>query len=160
MALPTFGMAQSFWDYPRSLWIVRGREEVKATYWAEGQFQLDGYSQICHIMRDVQANELQQMDPVLLDILRGLQGWLVASGVNRPINLHSGYRSAKTNAKTEGASKNSKHKSGRAADLSIKSIPPDYLRQVARYLNGGGVGFYPDRNFIHVDTGRVREWRG
>ena len=25
-------------------------------------------------------------------------------------------------------------------------------------LKGGGVGFYPSSNFVHVDTGRVRYW--
>ena len=32
------------------------------------------------------------------------------------------------------------------------------LRDAARSLRAGGVGFYPASNFIHVDTGRVRFW--
>ena len=30
----------------------------------------------------------------------------------------------------------------------------------ASTTGAGGVGFYPVSNFVHVDTGRVRQWRG
>ena len=29
----------------------------------------------------------------------------------------------------------------------------------ALLLQGGGVGFYPSKGFIHVDSGRLRTWR-
>ena len=32
------------------------------------------------------------------------------------------------------------------------------LRDAARSLKAGGVGFYPRQNFVHIDTGRVRHW--
>ncbi|MDH5558052.1 MAG: DUF882 domain-containing protein, partial [Alphaproteobacteria bacterium] len=32
------------------------------------------------------------------------------------------------------------------------------LRNAAKSLQAGGVGYYPKSNFIHVDTGRVRFW--
>jgi uncharacterized protein YcbK (DUF882 family) len=32
------------------------------------------------------------------------------------------------------------------------------LRDAALALRGGGVGFYPGPEFVHVDVGRVRRW--
>jgi uncharacterized protein YcbK (DUF882 family) len=32
------------------------------------------------------------------------------------------------------------------------------LRDAARELRRGGVGYYRDLDFVHVDTGRVRTW--
>jgi uncharacterized protein YcbK (DUF882 family) len=33
-----------------------------------------------------------------------------------------------------------------------------HLRDIALSLHRGGVGYYPRSDFIHVDTGRVRQW--
>jgi uncharacterized protein YcbK (DUF882 family) len=32
------------------------------------------------------------------------------------------------------------------------------LRQAAMALHRGGVGYYPDSDFIHFDVGHVRQW--
>jgi uncharacterized protein YcbK (DUF882 family) len=32
------------------------------------------------------------------------------------------------------------------------------VRRAALALRGGGVGYYPYANFVHVDTGPVRHW--
>ena len=32
------------------------------------------------------------------------------------------------------------------------------IAQVARALESGGVGYYPRRNFVHIDVGDVRTW--
>jgi uncharacterized protein YcbK (DUF882 family) len=32
------------------------------------------------------------------------------------------------------------------------------LREAAIALAGGGVGYYPHSDFIHLDVGRVRQW--
>ena len=32
------------------------------------------------------------------------------------------------------------------------------VRRAAIALNGGGVGYYPASDFVHVDVGRVRTW--
>jgi hypothetical protein len=32
------------------------------------------------------------------------------------------------------------------------------VRTAALRLRGGGVGFYPDSQFVHLDTGRIRSW--
>ena len=40
-------------------------------------------------------------------------------------------------------------------------MPPaskKFFAQVARALESGGVGYYPRRNFVHIDVGDVRTW--
>jgi len=45
-----------------------------------------------------------------------------------------------------------------AIDLRMPGINTLKLRQAALGLRRGGVGYYPHSDFIHVDTGRVRQW--
>lgn len=152
------GLAANFWDSPRSLWLRRGHEEARVVYWEHGQLNVEGYRRACVLLRDVQAGLVVQMDPVLLDILCGMQGWLSTQGIVRVINIHSGYRSPRTNARTEGAALRSKHIEGVAADVSMPNVPVEYLGEMARMFSAGGVGFYSMAKFIHVDRGRVRAW--
>ena len=50
------------------------------------------------------------------------------------------------------------HLRGQAIDVRLADVPLDKLRSVALDLKKGGVGFYPESQFVHVDTGRVRRW--
>ncbi len=50
------------------------------------------------------------------------------------------------------------HLRGQAIDVRLADVPLDKLRTVALDLQKGGVGFYPESQFVHVDTGRVRRW--
>ncbi|KPC17444.1 Uncharacterized protein AC499_0646 [Pseudomonas amygdali pv. lachrymans] len=34
------------------------------------------------------------------------------------------------------------------------------LAAMSMMIAAGGVGIYQDRGFIHVDTGKIRTWRG
>ena len=157
--------AQSdYWSQPRGIWLQRktglGTEEVKSIYFADGQIVSDGYVQACRLLRDVRAGQAVQMSPVLLDILCGIQGFLVAHGHAIPLMTTSGYRSPATNAAIEGAARNSMHMQGRAWDGRMPGVSGDVMAQIALYLQGGGVGLYKGRGFIHIDDGRLRFWRG
>ena len=74
----------------------------------------------------------------------------------------SGYRSPRTNEAlrhvTNGVAKDSWHMSGRAIDVRLTSAATADLRDAAKTLSRGGVGYYPESNFIHIDTGAVRSW--
>jgi len=49
---------------------------------------------------------------------------------------------------------------GQAADIYIPGYSAKKVQQTAIELGAGGVGLYSGLNFVHVDTGQVRYWRG
>jgi len=52
------------------------------------------------------------------------------------------------------------HLRGRAIDMRLSGFPTLKLRELATALQCGGAGFYATSDFVHMDTGRVRLWRG
>jgi uncharacterized protein YcbK (DUF882 family) len=78
------------------------------------------------------------------------------------VQIISGYRSPQSNAAlhvaSSGVAVRSLHMEGKAFDLRIPGVPLARLRDIAWTLQGGGVGYYPGSNFVHVDVGRVRRW--
>lgn len=143
----------------RTLWLRRGGEELRATYWtaANGRNQ-DEYLQLCWLLRDVRADRVFAMDRELLDTLAGMQAWLRHSGIDAPIEVYSGYRTTRTNNATEGAARNSRHVVGKAADISVLGVSNVKLAGLSSVLGQGGTGFYVGRGFVHVDTGDERIW--
>ena len=159
----TEASANAFWSEPRTLTLHRPASGEKGTfcYWKDGSIYRPGYEDVCHLLRDVQANESKDMDIQLLNLLRGLTGWLDLSyGIRKPYEITSGYRSPHTNNKTENAAKNSLHLKGQAIDGRMEGIPVAYLGRLFAAFQTGGVGFYVNRarGFVHADTGRVRYW--
>jgi uncharacterized protein YcbK (DUF882 family) len=152
--------AETVWERPRAIWIERKetKESVHALYWENNALSIPGYVQLCHILRDVQANQTVRMDPMLLDIMFGLQAWFSLAGQHRKLLATSGYRSRGTNGRTEGAARDSRHMRAEASDLKMEDVPMEYLGQLALYIRGGGVGFYADGH-VHVDSGPIRQWR-
>lgn len=143
----------------RSLWLVRGEDELRATYWRAARgYDRDQYLQICWVMRDVRANRVFPIDRNLLDVLCGIQTWLARNGVDAPIRINSAYRTMATNRRTEGAARNSKHVLGKAADIVVGGVSPVKLAGMASVFGRGGTGFYVGREFVHVDTGDERIW--
>ena len=143
----------------RTLWVRRGTEELRATYWtAERGRSQDDYLHLCWMLRDLQADRVFAMDRSLLDMLAGIQAWLKQGGIDAPIEIHSGYRTRRTNDKTEGAALNSRHVVGQAADISVPGVSNVRLAGMSSVLGRGGTGFYVGRGFVHVDTGNERIW--
>jgi uncharacterized protein YcbK (DUF882 family) len=112
-------------------------------------------------MRDWRTGEERFIDPTLFDALHAIRDRLESP---RPFQVISGYRSPKTNAtlnrRSSGVAENSQHVLGKAIDVRIEGVELSNLRSAALDLAAGGVGYYPRSNFVHVDTGRVRQWRG
>ena len=63
----------------------------------------------------------------------------------RPIRVVSGYRDT-------SYSRESRHKLGRAVDLSIPGVPNTALRDYLLTLPNVGVGYYPNSTFVHLDV--------
>lgn len=135
-------------------------ERLHLEYMRDGVWRGDAYNHICWHLRDKHIGQHVRMDPQLIAILDWTQRYLARYGYTQALHILSGYRSPKTNGNTEGAAKNSQHMLGKAVDLRIPGIPADYLSKLFQWLAQGGVGLYSDSNFTHIDTGRVRQWRG
>ncbi|HWJ94586.1 MAG TPA: DUF882 domain-containing protein, partial [Telluria sp.] len=99
------------------------------------------------------------IDPQLLLLLDKVSAQF---GSQHVLHIISGYRSPESNAKlhenSSGVAKHSLHMEGKAIDVRIPGKDLAQLRKAAMAVRGGGVGYYPDSQFVHMDTGRVRYW--
>lgn len=141
---------------------AKGKSETSDfCYWRpQSGWDNRGYQQACHLLRDVEYGQRIDIDPHLLDVLFIMQTWLAYYGKPHDIRILSGYRTPEHNGSLEGAAKNSLHMQGRAADIHIPGMSTRVLADMGRMISVGGVGMYPDRGFIHVDTGPIRTWVG
>jgi uncharacterized protein YcbK (DUF882 family) len=60
--------------------------------------------------------------------------------------------------KGRGVASQSLHMFGQAIDIRVPGIRTGELKTLAVALAAGGVGYYPQPDFVHVDIGRVRSW--
>ena len=134
-------------------------EQSSTVYWADGAYQPEGLKEIYYILRDHYSGDVSPIDSRLLDLLNRLSASL---DTNERFQVISGYRSPATNAmlsaKSNGVAKHSLHMEGLAIDIRVPGRNLVDVRRVAIALNGGGVGYYPASDFVHVDVGRVRTW--
>lgn len=150
----------AFWRQPRHLVLTSAAtgERFNDVYWRDGRLVADAYSALCWLLRDHRADASRQMSPGLLDILYAHNAWLRYYGITKPLVFTSAYRSPKTNAGIEGAALNSQHPRGTAADILVPGVRVEDAGRFARWLSGGGVGVYPVKGHLHVDSGPIRSW--
>jgi uncharacterized protein YcbK (DUF882 family) len=108
-------------------------------------------------LRDHHSGEKIEYDVGVLDFLAA-----VMEAVGAPqATVLSAYRTRATNEMlartTFGVADNSQHIYGRALDVALPARL-DVAMESARAMERGGVGWYPDSHFIHLDTGPVRNW--
>lgn len=142
-----------------SLYNARTGESWNRVYWCDGDYVPEALDEINYLLRDHRTNEIRAIDPRLLDLLNELNGKLESRG---PFIVVSGYRSPETNAilrrRSRRIARNSLHMEGMAVDIRTQDRSSRQLARAALSLQAGGVGYYPRRNFVHVDTGKVRRW--
>ena len=135
------------------------RESLKVCYYEQGSYCPDALDSINYILRDFRTEEIQPIDPLLLDQL-----FAVKSRIHprTPFHIISGYRSPATNEMlrrtSTGVARTSLHTKGRAIDIRLPGYNTRRLRDLCVKLRAGGVGYYPKSDFIHLDTGHVRTW--
>lgn len=136
-------------------------ERLNIVYRSEGAYVPGALARINHLLRDFRTGDVAVIDPRLLDILYAL----AKSCGGETFQIISGYRSPATNAMLRktgggGVAKHSLHMEGRAIDVRLTGRDTAHLHHAALALRAGGVGYYPSLDFVHVDTGRVRHWKG
>jgi uncharacterized protein YcbK (DUF882 family) len=117
----------------------------------------DALQELSHFLRDFRRGAAIAIDIGVLDFLASV---LDAVGATRATVL-SAYRTPETNAMLArtllGVAERSEHLYGRALDIYLPARLEDAML-AARAMRRGGVGWYPNSRFIHLDSGPVRNW--
>ena len=144
-----------------SFFNTHTNESLTAIYCQHGRYLRPSLDDINHILRDHRTGDVRSIDTRLLDLLFRLK---IKIRTENPFHIISGYRSYKTNAKLRkngtGVAKGSFHMSGKAVDVRLPNVSLPFLRDIAGQQRGGGVGYYPRSQFIHLDVGPIRFWTG
>jgi uncharacterized protein YcbK (DUF882 family) len=134
-------------------------EKLSVVYRENGAVVPGALAEINHYLRDFRTEQVHDIDVTLLDALHELYETFDARG---NFEVISGYRSPRTNAAlrhvTTGVAEHSLHIEGQAIDVRLTSAKTTALRDAAKALRAGGVGYYAESNFVHIDTGAVRSW--
>lgn len=160
LALPT-----AYAAYPKTpvkqlaLHNLHTGERVKSVYWEKGRYIPGALKDIEKVLRDHRTGKTHAIDLRLLDMMQLLHRQM---GARKEFQVISGYRSPETNKmlakQHNGVAKRSLHMQGKAIDIRLPEFSLSELRKAALSLKVGGVGYYPNSNFIHLDTGHVRYW--
>lgn len=139
----------------------RTSERIDTIYWIDGEYVSEALAEVNWFMRDWRQEQAIAYAPRNIDTIAAMQRLLET---DEPFTLLSGYRSPATNAllrrRGRGVARNSYHVKGMAADLRLKSRSVGQISAAAQACRAGGVGRYYGSNFVHVDCGPVRTWRG
>ena len=162
--VPLFSAQEAFAKRNFTSWKIAFRhahtgESFSGVYRVGDKYIPEAFERMNYVLRDFRTTEVFPMDPRVIDILSLLYGRLDAT---ESYQILSGYRSPKTNAMlrktSSGVARNSFHMYGQAIDIRIPGQSTKLLRNTALALKAGGVGYYPNSDFVHVDTGKVRSW--
>lgn len=137
----------------------RTGESIDTIYWIQGDYIPEALQEIHHFMRDWRNDEVKRIDIRTIDFLAAVQQLLE---VDEPYMLLSGYRSPQTNrmlrSRSRNVAQNSRHITGEAADVRLKSRSVAQMTAAAQACRAGGVGRYSRSDFVHMDCGPVRSW--
>lgn len=108
-------------------------------------------------LRDFHSDKAVAIDIEVIDFLASI---ICGIGADSAVIL-SAYRTPETNAMlartTFGVAENSQHLYARALDVHFPTRLSEAV-MAARQMQCGGVGWYPNSGFMHIDTGPVRNW--
>jgi len=142
-----------------SFYHIHTGEKLTIVYREKGVLIPEALVAVNRYLRDFRTEQIHDIDAALLDTLHALYSTFDGRG---NFEVISGYRSPRTNAAlrhaTTGVAENSLHIQGRAIDVRLTSAKTTALRDAALALKAGGVGYYAESNFVHLDTGKVRSW--
>ncbi|HVO96924.1 MAG TPA: DUF882 domain-containing protein [Bryobacteraceae bacterium] len=149
-------------EYRLRFYHTHSNERLDIVYRRGDTYLPDALAKLDRYLRDSLTGETHHFDPHLFDLLHDLTESLNDSGGE--IDVICGYRTPKTNeflrtrGPNTGVARNSLHMQAEAIDIRLPGIPTSAVRDAALRLQRGGVGYYRDSNFVHVDVGRVRRW--
>ncbi|WP_454734796.1 YcbK family protein [Cupriavidus necator] len=135
-------------------------EHISLVYAVGDRFVPDALTSLNGFLRDHYSGAVGVIDPQLFEVLFRVRRELAT---DKPFQVISGYRSPDTNTRLRtsrggGVAKHSLHMDGKAIDIRVPGVALSDVRDAAKSLQAGGVGFYQGEQFVHLDTGRVRYW--
>lgn len=139
------------------MYSQRTGEAIDTIYYVDGRYVPEALTEISYFMRDWRQNQVMKHDPRNVDILATT---LQLMDTTEPYLLISGYRTPQTNRMLRGAASHSYHLKAMATDVRLKSRSVKQISGAAFACKGGGVGIYNRSNFVHMDCGPIRSWRG
>ncbi len=154
--------ADSAMRYEIRLHHLHTGEDIDVVYRIGNQYIPSAIAKLNYFLRDHRTMDVSHYDPREFDLLHTLLTSLGKSG--SVIDVVCGYRTPwsnhylRTRAAVTGVAKNSQHMQAKAIDIRVPGVATSRLRDVALSLHGGGVGYYPLSQFVHVDVGPVRQW--
>jgi uncharacterized protein YcbK (DUF882 family) len=144
-----------------ALFNLHTSEKLDVEFYRNGAYVPDALAAVEVLLRDFRNGERHAIDPRLMDYLHAVA---LTIGVAPVFSVISGYRSPHTNEtlreRSGGVSQHSLHMRGRAIDVRVAGVDCADLAARALALTRGGVGYYRQSAFVHLDTGDFRTWRG
>ena len=148
-------------DKTLKLHNIHTGESIKATFFEKDHFVDSELKRLNYFLRDYRLNKVATMDINLYSLLYAIS---LVSGSKRSIDIISGYRSKQTNEYLlkhhHHVARKSFHTRAMAIDFKIKDRYLKDVLRVSKLMEFGGVGYYPNNKFIHIDTGPIRYWKG
>jgi uncharacterized protein YcbK (DUF882 family) len=149
-------------EYRLRFYNTHTNERIDIVYRRGESYLPEALAALDHHLRDVRSGEVHHFDPHLFDLLYDLIASLNDAGGE--IDVICGYRTPETNeflrtrSAHSGVALHSLHMVAEAIDIRLPGVPTSAVRDAALRLQRGGVGYYHDSNFVHVDVGPVRRW--
>jgi uncharacterized protein YcbK (DUF882 family) len=143
------------------LFNLHTNERIDIVYRRGDSYVAGSVEQLDHFLRDHRTGDVIALDPKLFDLLSDLTAAVGKPGTE--IDIVCGYRTPSTNEFLRNTghevAKHSQHILGEAIDIRIPGVSTLRLRDAALGLHRGGVGYYPQSQFVHVDLGPARHWQ-
>ncbi|MDB4197650.1 DUF882 domain-containing protein [Ascidiaceihabitans sp.] len=136
------------------------KQKISLKFQKEHKLTSNQISELNDLLKDWRTNEIKEIDFIVLRDFLKVCATCSKKNEVLTVNVHSGYRSKKTNESLRRGSykvaKNSMHILGKAIDFSVDGKSPKQLAKIVRANTLGGVGSYT--NFVHLDSGPYRSW--
>ncbi len=144
------------------LYHAHRKDSIAATFRVNGHYDAAALKQLNWFLRDWRNDKETNMDPRLFDVLWEAYRGAGRMGPDDPVTVLSAYRSPETNAmlrrRSHRVAEHSQHMLGKAMDTTINGLSMEKLREIGMRMQRGGVGYYPNLDFVHLDVGGVRHW--
>lgn len=159
LSVPAFA-APAPQQYRLNLYHLHTGEHINIVYRIGNQYLPGAVAELDHFLRDHRTGTEKDYDVHEFDLLHDLMARL--GHPDGEIDIVCGYRTPWSNnylrEHTNGVALHSQHMEAKAIDIRVPGVSTAEVRDAALSMHRGGVGYYPQSNFVHVDVGPVRHW--